>query len=127
MNREAAVRAADVMLRANGVRDVMLRMFAPATAGSQAEELGLVTPEFQDLPLGAVAMRKAGSETELVVSGMIVEAIVGTLQFMSAKLLFLGAVGVVIDGAVYAVKNCVAMRADDAVYAYRVVLTPPQV
>ncbi len=127
MNCDAVQRMAESLLCANGLRKVMLRVAAPASAGAQGEELGLATPEFHDLALGAVAQRKAGDETQIVVSAMVVDGIVGALDFDSAKLLFLSAVGVVIAGEVYAVKSCTAMRAEDAVYAYRVMLIAAQV
>ena len=47
----AAVRTADVLLRGIGGRSVMLRMPALASAGDVAEQLGLATPEFQDVEL----------------------------------------------------------------------------
>ena len=85
---DAAVRAADALLRATGGRAVMLRMPAPAVAGNDGEQLGLATPQFQDIELAPVAFRKAESTSTLLVSGSAVKAVVGSLKFNSAELLF---------------------------------------
>ena len=122
---EAAVRAADVLLRASGGRSVLLRVPAPAVAGAQGEELGLATPEFQDVVLGPVVFRKALDATRLMVSASVVEALVGSLAFDSAAVLFETAVGVVVDGVVFVIETCVASQAVGEVYCYCLTLRGP--
>ena len=58
-NQVCAARAADVLLRAMGGRSVRLRMPAPAVPADPTEQLGLATPEFQDIALAPVVCRKA--------------------------------------------------------------------
>jgi len=119
------VRAADVLLRANGGRSVLLRMPAPAIAGAQGEELGLATPEFQDTELAPVVFRKAESTATLLVSASAVKGIVGSLEFDSADVLFETAVGVVVDGVVFVIETCVASQAVGEVYCYCLTLRGP--
>ena len=119
------VRAADVLLRANGGRSVLLRMPAPAIAGAQGEELGLATPEFQDAELAPVVFRKAESTATLLVSASAVKGIVGSLEFDSADVLFETAVGVVVDGVVFVIETCVASQAVGEVYCYCLTLRAP--
>jgi len=83
----AAARAADTLLRSVGGRRALLRMPAPATAADVTEQLGIATPEFQDISLEPVVFRKAralvtGSRTakwEMLVSATTVKQIVGSL------------------------------------------------
>jgi hypothetical protein len=112
----ATTRAADVLLRAMGGRSVMLRMPAPAVPADPTEQLGLATPQFQDIPLAPCVYRKAratitaateagapsklrlggngGIQSELLVSAFAVERIVGSLAYASASVLFANAVGI---------------------------------
>ena len=115
---EAAVRAADVLLRTTGGRSVLLRVAAPAVAGAQGEELGLATPEFQDVVLGPVVFRKALDAARLMVSASAVEALVGSLAFDSVAVLFETAVGVVVDGVVFLIEASVASQVEGEVYCY---------
>jgi hypothetical protein len=119
------VAAADVLLRNNGGRVVLLRMPAPAVAGAQGEELGLATPEFQDVELGPVVFRKAESTATLLVSAAAVAGVVGSLAFDSAEVLFETAVGVVVDGVMYVVEKCVASQARGEAYCYCLTLRAP--
>ena len=121
----AAVRAADVLLRASGGRSVLLRVPAPAVAGAQGEELGLATPEFQDVVLGPVVFRKALDVTRLMVSASVVEALVGSLAFDSAAVLFETAVGVVVDGVVFVIEGSVGSLAGGEAYCYCLTLRAP--
>ena len=95
-------RAADVLLRAMGGRRVMLRMPAPAVPADPTEQLGLATPQFQDIPLAPCVYRKARAtlaegkpaKSELLVSASAIERIVGSLAYASASVLFANAVGI---------------------------------
>ena len=103
----------------------MLRLAAPAVAGNDAEQLGLATPQFQDVELGPVAFRKAGSMTKLMVSASAVHAVVGSLTYDSAGVLFETAVGVVIDGLVYEIVESSAAEAMGVPYCYWLTLQGP--
>jgi hypothetical protein len=101
-NQVCAARAADVLLRALGGRSVRLRMPAPAVPADPTEQLGLATPEFQDLALAPVVCRKARATVsadqparwDLLVSATAVEKLVGSLAYASASVLFANACGV---------------------------------
>jgi len=122
---DAAVRAADALLRANGGRAVLLRLPAPAVANNDGEQLGLATPQFQDVELAPTAFRKAQSTSTLLISGSAVKAVVGTLQFNSAEVLFETALGVVVDGVLYTILSNTAATSDGATYVYSLELRAP--
>src|SRR5579875_3080283 len=109
---DGAVRAADTVLRANGGRAVMLRLPAPAVANDDGEQLGLATPQFQDVELAPVAFRKLETTTVLLVSGSAVRSIVGSLKFNSAEVLFETAVGVMVDCVLYTILSSTASTSD---------------
>ena len=122
----AAIRLADALLRGVGGRTVLLRLPAPAVQGDLGEQLGLAAPAFQDTPLGPAAFRKvrasitAGAvDYELLVSATAVKAVVGSLDYQSASVLFTEAAGVVIDGALLAITSAVSAEAFGEVYLYR--------
>jgi hypothetical protein len=122
---DAAVRAANALLRATGGRAVLLRMPAPAVAGNDGEQLGLATPQFQDVELAPAVFRKAESTTTLLVSGSAVKAVVGSLQFNSAEVLFETALGVVVDGVLYTIMSSTAATSDGSTYVYSLELRAP--
>ena len=119
------MRAADAVLRANGGRSVMLRMAAPAVSGAIAEQLGLVTPQFQDVELAPVVFRKAESMATLLVSARVVKAMVGSLAFDSAEVLFETAVGVVVDDVLFVIEKSVASVVTGVPYCYCLTLRAP--
>lgn len=122
---DGAVRAADTLLRANGGRAVMLRLAAPAVANNDGEQLGVATPQFQDMELAPVAFRKLEKTTVLLVSGSAVQSIVGSLQFNSAEVLFETAVGVVVDSVLYTILSNTASTSDGKTYVYSLELRAP--
>ncbi|HEV2577938.1 MAG TPA: hypothetical protein VGU25_12080 [Acidobacteriaceae bacterium] len=122
---DAAVRVADTLLRANGGRAVWLRLPAPAVANNDGEQLGLATPQFQDVELAPVAFRKLEKTTVLLVSGSAVQSIVGSLQFNSAEVLFETAVGVVVDCVLYTILSNTASTSDGKTYMYSLELRAP--
>ena len=122
---DAAVRAADALLRANGGRAVLLRLPAPAVANNDGEQLGLATPQFQDVQLAPVAFRKLEETTVLLVSGSAVQSIVGSLQFNSAEVLFETAVGVFADGLLYTILSSTASTSDGKTFVYALELRAP--
>ena len=122
---DAAVRNADALLRANGGRAVLLRLPAPAVANNDGEQLGLATPLFQDVELAPAAFRNAAKTSTLQISGSAVKAVVGSLKFNSAEVLFETAAGVVIDGVLYTILSSTAATADGATYLYTLDLIAP--
>jgi hypothetical protein len=129
----AAARAANVLLRGVGGRSVLLRMPAPASAGDVTEQLGLATPEFQDIELAPVVFRSARAKVaeakatrwELLVSGTAVRMLVGSLGYGAAEALFAAAFGVLIDGVLMTVESATAAEASGTAYLYRLVLRAP--
>jgi hypothetical protein len=122
---DAAVRAADSLLRANGGRAVLLRLPAPAVANDDGEQLGLATPLFQDVQLAPAAFRQSAKTSTLLLSGSAVKAVVGSLQFNSVEVLFETAAGVVVDGVLYTIISSTAATADGATYVYSLELLAP--
>jgi hypothetical protein len=134
--RDASVmarRAADVLLGCAGGRAVLLRMPAPATPGDVTEELGLATPEFQDVELAPVVFRKArvtmaegkAAQWELMVSATAVNAVVGSLGYSAASVLFATAFGVLIDGVLMEVEAMTESEVGGVPYVYRVLVKEP--
>lgn len=132
-NSGAATRAADVLLRGVGGRSVSLRMPGPATAGDTTEQLGLATPEFQDVELAPVVFRSSRAKVseakatrwELLVSGTAVHTLLGSLSYGAAEALFDAAFGVLIDGVLMTVESVTAAEANGTAYLYRLVLRAP--
>jgi hypothetical protein len=122
---DGAMRQADAVLRAAGGRAVLLRLAAPAVAGDDAEQLGLATPGFQDVELAPAAFQKSNSVAKLGVSASALKALVGSLDYDSAEVLFETAVGVVIDDVVYEITESVAAQAMGEAYCYWLSLKAP--
>jgi len=128
----SAVRTADTLLRNTGGRTVMLRVLLPA-ASLVSEQLGLATPYFHDVPLAPVIFRKARTQTvsgkpvptELLVSSTIVELTVGSLAYDSPAVLFADALGIVIDGDLFAIETAAPEQAFGKAYLYRLILRAP--
>jgi hypothetical protein len=130
-------RTAEALLRGAGGRMVLLRTPQPAVAGDFGEQVGLATPVFQDAELGPAVLRKlrprlgVGTshvktpEYELLVSGLAVEQIVGTLAFDSASVLFAQAAGVLLDGDLYTITSATGTEAFGAVLVWRLGLQAP--
>lgn len=133
INSGAAVRAADVLLRGVGGRTILLRMPATASAGDVTEQLGLATPQFQDVELAPVVFRSAratvteGKATrwELLVSGDAVATLVGSLGYGAAESLFGSAFGVLIDGVLMTIESTTAAEVAGTAYLYRLVVRAP--
>jgi hypothetical protein len=110
---------------------VMLRMPAPAVPADAAEQLGLATPAFQDLPLAPVVMRASRAEStatkhELLVSASAIEALVGSLAYASASVLFANAFGVFENDTLHEIVSASAEEANGEPYIYRLFLRAPQ-
>ena len=122
---DGAIRLADAVMRSGGGRMVLLRLAAPAVPDNDAEQLGLVTPEYQDLPLGPATFHKADSVATLLVSASAVRAALGSLGYDSADVLFETAVGLLIDGLLYKITNSYSSQAMGMPYCYWLTLEPP--
>jgi hypothetical protein len=128
-----AQRAADVLLRCGGGRTVLLRLPAPASAGDTTEQLGLSVPSFQDVALEPVVFRKAratmadgkAAKSELMVSATAVNAVVGSLGYSAANVLFATAFGVLIDEVLMEIVSATESEVGGATYVYRLVLRAP--
>lgn len=126
-------RAADTLLFASGARSVLLRIPAPAIAGDSGEQLGLTSPQFQDVELSPVVFRTATSDggegkaghRELIASATAVQALTGSREFASANALFASAFGVLVDDVQLAIVGITDLEAGGLVYAYRVTLREP--
>ncbi len=116
---EGAVRLAVASLCTNGGFEIQLRMPGLAVSGSDAEQLGLGTPQFQDMPIGPAIWRRCGKEDSLLVSASAVTALMGSQAESSAESLFQNAVGVVIDGVLYLITKSEAVLAAGGACAYR--------
>jgi hypothetical protein len=125
LTNDGPILQADAVLRAVGGRAVLLRLAAPAVSGADAEQLGLATPEFQDVELAPAAFHKANSATRLIVSASAVSSVVASLEYDSADVLFETAVGVVIDGVLYEITSSVASQAMGQPYCYVLTLQAP--
>jgi hypothetical protein len=129
----AAVRAANVLMRSVGGRSVLLRMPFMASAGDVTEQLGLATPQFQDIELAPVVFRSAratvtegkAARWELLVAGDAVEALVGSMGYGAAESLFGAAFGVLIDGVLMTVESTTAAEVEGVAYLYRLVVRAP--
>ena len=134
---DSAARATDILLRAMGGRSVLMRMPALAVPDDPPEQLGLATPEFQDIPLAPAVYRKAratlaegkAAKSELLVSVYTIERVVGSLAYASAGVLFANAVGILTGPDSTELLEIVSASTEEAhgqPYVYRLLLRAPQ-
>jgi hypothetical protein len=122
---DGAIRLADAVMRSAGGRMVLLRLAAPAVSANDAEQLGLATPGYQDLPLGPATFHKANSVAKLLVSASAVHEVLGSLGYDSADVLFETAVGVLIGDVLYKITNSFSSQSMGLPYCYWLTLEPP--
>jgi hypothetical protein len=122
---DGAIRLTDAVMRSAGGRMVLLRLAAPAVPSADAEQLGLATPEYQDVALGPATFHKANSVIKLLVSASAVHEVLGSLGFDSADVLFETAVGLFIDDLLYKITNSYSSQAMGRPYCYWLTLEPP--
>ena len=126
----AAIRTTDALLRSLGGRTVLLRISAPAVAGDLGEQLGLATPQFQEVALAPAVLRRVRAtiargtntnvaEYELLISASAVEKAVGSLDADSAAVLFAQASGIVVDNLLLEIVSFAPAEAFGAAYLYR--------
>ena len=120
-----AVRLAETSLRSNGGFAVILRLPGMAASGSDAEQLGLGTANFQDVPIGPVIWRKVGVDRSLLLGASAVAALVGSSGYVSAEALFASAAGVVVEGVMYTIASSEAIVAGDGPCGYRLSVVAP--
>ena len=113
------------MLCSNGGFSVTLRLPGVAVSGADAEQLGLSTPFFQEVQAGPAVWRKLGSTAALLIEASAIEKLVGSGGFASAKDLFEDAVGIVVDGVLYAIKDAEPLVVAGTPCAYRVTVEAP--
>jgi hypothetical protein len=125
IEQTGAMRTAVTALRNSGGCIATLRMPGLASSGDATEELGLATPQFQDLLLGAVAFSKSDSNTKLTVAAASILALTESFAFDSADVLFTTAAGVVIDDELFLIADIAAACANGKPYSYTLTLQHP--
>lgn len=125
VSSEGVLRAAMTALYANGGFEVVLRLPGLAVSGNDAEQLGLATPAFQDVPVGPAVWRRTASTSDLLLGAHAVSELLGTTSFESAQEMFQAAVGIVVGDVVYALKGSDVIFVAGTACAYRLVLERP--
>lgn len=119
---EGVRRVASALLHVAGGCAVKLRVPAPASVSDDGEQLGLATPEFQELELRPAAVVRSGSKVKVLVSAEAVERVAGAEGAAAVEELLRSACGVVVDGAVYPIEASVTMRSGGGVCCYALTL-----
>jgi hypothetical protein len=117
-----AMRVAVAALHNSGGCIATLRMPGLAASGDPTEELGLATPQFQDLSLGPVAFSKANSSAKLTVSAATMLTLTQSFAFDSVAVLFAAAAGIVIDDELYFIHDIISASANGNPYSYTLML-----
>lgn len=125
-----AFRLTDALLRSSGGTTAYLQMPTLPGDSSDAGQLGLDAPNFQQMPLSPVTLRLMRrvltqgepQEYELLVSGSAVAAAVGAMQVASADLLFQMAAGVAVAGEMFLIEAVSLSECMGSVYLYRLLL-----
>lgn len=130
----AQQRASDALLRCLGGTTVLLRLPTNVIAGTDADQLGGVTPTYEDIPLSPAIFRRLRPQLldaqvnryELLVSATSVEAQLGFLELSSTDQLFAMATGVFVDGELLLIEAAAEAEAFGRPYLYRLILRGPQ-
>ena len=127
---QSALQMADALLRSGGGMAVSL-LVAPATDdSSDAGQVGVNAPNFQQLSLSPAMFRKARATMqegglplyELLISATAVQQQVSALQISSADALFDSAAGVEINDAQFLIESRSVSESLGQVYLYRLLL-----
>lgn len=118
---------ADALLRASGGMVVSLLVAPLTTDSTDAGQVGVNSPNFQQLPLSPATFRKIRvamqedqlSQYELLISASAVQQQVSALQLASADALFDTAAGVEINGTQFVIESRSVSEALGQVYLYR--------
>lgn len=121
---------ADALLRAAGGMPIFLLVAPAAGDSSDAGQLGVNEPNFQQLPLSPAVFRKVSAtmqegqlpQYELLVSASAVQQQVSALQLTSADALFDNAAGVEINDAQFLIESRSVSESLGQVYLYRLLL-----
>ena len=126
----AAARMADALLRSLGGSAVMLRVPGSAMAAQDAEQLGMIDPQFEEIAIAPAVFRRVmatkadgkGERAELLVSATTILGIVSSLAFASANVLFAQAAGVVVNGTLLQITGASSSEVFGRPYLYRLQL-----
>ena len=123
MSAAGARSAATAATRGSGRTSALVRLPAPPSAASPAEELGLPVPEFQDIALTpcVVRTRNDGSR-ELLVSAPTLEAALGVPDADAAKSTLAAAAFVQIGSDSLLLRQVQPLCVDGRAYLYRLLL-----
>jgi hypothetical protein len=121
---------ADALLRAAGGIAVSLLMAPAIDDSSDAGQLGINAPNFQQLVLSPAMFRKVRATMqegqmplyEILISASAVQQQVSALQLTSADALFEAAAGVEINGAQFLIESRSVSESLGQVYLYRLLL-----
>ena len=127
-------RLADSLLRAAGGASASLLMPPLTGDATDAGQVGVNTPGFQQLPLSPAIFRRVRATMqegqqdsyELLISASAVEQQVSTLQLSSADALFRMAAGVLVDGTLFLTEAVSVSESLGQVYLYRLLLREAQ-
>ncbi|MBW4028140.1 MAG: hypothetical protein HIU93_12155 [Acidobacteria bacterium] len=127
-------RLADSLLRAAGAQGAALLM-PPLTGDStDAGQVGVNAPEFQQLPLAPAVFRAVRATMqeaqqdryELMISGSAIAAQVTAMQLSSGEALFQMAAGVIVNSALFVIETVSVSEVLGQVYLYRLLLREAQ-
>jgi len=126
----SALRMADSLLRAGGGIAVSLLVAGVPGDNSDAGQLGINAPNFQQLSLSPAIFRRVRAtmqegqlaQYELLISASAVQQQVSTLQLTSADALFDTTAGVEINGAQFLIETRSVSESLGQVYLYRLLL-----
>ncbi len=124
------LRVADALLRSLGGGSVSIRLPSGNTDASDAAQIGLTGPSFQDLPLSPSIFRRArvvmkegeASKFEMLVSASAIEHQVGALNLASADSLFQMALGMSVGDKFFLIEAVSSPEVFGQVYLYRILL-----
>jgi hypothetical protein len=127
---QSPVLMANALLRAAGGATVSLLVTPAAPDNSDAGQVGVNAPNFQQMTLSPAIFRQVRAamsegqlpKYELLISASAVQQQVGALQLTSADALFDSAVGVLVNGAEYVIESRSVSQALGQVYLYRLLL-----
>ena len=105
---------------------MLLRLPSPAVPADATEQLGLAVPQFQDVELAPVVLERGSATARtMLVSANAVNALVGSMGYSAADVLFAAAFGVLVDGVLMEVESVAETELGGAAAVYRVGLREP--
>ncbi|HVW77834.1 MAG TPA: hypothetical protein VHB45_09480 [Alloacidobacterium sp.] len=127
---QSAQLMADALLRAGGGMSISLLMPPAAGDSSDAGQVGIHAPNFQQLTLAPAAFRRVQATAqegqqpkyELLISASAVQQQVSALQLTSADALFDSAAGVVIQNTQFLIESRSVSESLGQIYLYRLLL-----